>query len=50
MFQEFTNASDPFDGFWKVTLDPFNELHLALENEMSNEQPGIRVRPDLMNT
>ncbi|HKJ62832.1 MAG TPA: hypothetical protein VKA94_12705 [Hyphomicrobiales bacterium] len=45
-----SDISDPFDGFWKVTLDPFNELHLALESEMSNEQPGIRVRPDLMNT
>jgi hypothetical protein len=43
-----SDISDPFDGFWRVTLDPFNELHIALEHEMSAEQPGIRARPELM--
>lgn len=45
-----SDISDPFDGFWKVTLDPFNELHIALEHEMANDKPGIRARPELMNT
>jgi hypothetical protein len=32
-----SDISDPFDGFWKVTLDPFDELKLALEHEMTKK-------------
>jgi hypothetical protein len=45
-----SDISDPFDGFWKVTLAPFEELHLALEHEMSHEPPGMLARADLMGT
>jgi hypothetical protein len=32
-----SDISDPFDGFWKVTLDPFDELRLALGHEIAEE-------------
>ena len=43
-----SDISDPFDGFWKVTLDPFNELQLALEHEMSSAPSEIMARPEMM--
>lgn len=33
-----SDISDPFDGFWKVRLDPFDELSLALEHEMTGDK------------
>ncbi len=31
-----SDISDPFDGFWKVNLRPFDELSLALGDEMAD--------------
>lgn len=33
-----SDISDPFNGFWKVRLDPFDELSLALEHEIADEK------------
>lgn len=30
-----SDISDPFDGFWKVSFEPFNELPAALRLEMA---------------
>lgn len=35
-----SDISDPFDGFWKVNLDAFDELYLALDHEMAEEGVG----------
>lgn len=32
-----SDISDPFDGFWKVNLEPFDELRLALGHEMAKD-------------
>ena len=32
-----SDISDPFDGFWKVDLAPFDELRMALRQEMADE-------------
>lgn len=44
-----SDISDPFDGFWKVTLTPFDELHIALEHELSGEPSGMMARTGHMN-
>lgn len=36
-----SDISDPFDGFWKVNLDPFDELSLALEHEIEDEKETV---------
>ena len=33
------DISDPFDGFWKVNMEPFRDLSHALEEELALEQP-----------
>ena len=36
-----SDISDPFDGFWKVNLDPFNDLATTLAQDVGgDQQPG----------
>jgi hypothetical protein len=39
-----SDISDPFDGFWKVDLAPFEELRIALRQEMA-EDPEFPPAP-----
>jgi hypothetical protein len=32
-----SDISDPFDGFWEVSLEPFDELQHALDDELASE-------------